>query len=195
MRRLVVLTACLAGAAVAADTATLLVPHDTGSLEFVDPGSGLRLSQVALDTSPRRVAVSPDGRRAVVLGCATLDQARPAAVHLSLVDLEQPRELRRIDLGVQVCPGSLAWPDEQRVLLGTTQTTSLQVVDLATGQILPASKPAPLHAVPHAKDARWRALSDTAAVQQFLARCGRLEDLAVTPVAPRAVCHACTPTP
>ncbi len=111
------------------------------------------------------------------------------------MDLEQPRELRRIDLGVQACPGSLAWPDEQRVLLGSTEAASLQVVDLATGQFLPSSKPAPLHAVSRAKDARWLALSDTAAVQHFLARGGRLEDLAVTPVAPRAVCHACTPTP
>ncbi len=195
MRRLVVLTACLASATVAADTATLLVPQDTGSLAFVDPGSGLRLAQVALDTSPRRVVVSPDGRRAVVLGCATLDQARPAAVHLSLVDLEQPRELRRIDLGVQACPESLAWPGEQRGLLGSAEATAMQVVDLGTGQLLPGSQPAPPRAVARAKEARWRALGETAAAQQFLTRGGRLEDLAVTPVAPRAVCHACTPTP
>ena len=107
MRRLVVLTACLAGAAVAADTATLLVPHDSGGLEFVDPGSGLRLAQVALDTSPRRVAVSPDGRRAVVLGCATLDQARPAAVHHTARACATLRVSRATSAPVRTCSGGV----------------------------------------------------------------------------------------
>jgi DNA-binding beta-propeller fold protein YncE len=54
-------------AALPAPAETLLVVRKTDdAVDFVDPGSGLRLASVALGHAPHEVSVSPDGRRAVV---------------------------------------------------------------------------------------------------------------------------------
>jgi hypothetical protein len=146
----------------ARSASTLLIPRAAeGTLDFVDPGSGLRLASVALDTAPRRVAVSPDGKRAAVLGCSPSSVPDPSRVRVSIVDLEQPRELHRVELGVGPCPPALAWFGADRL----DETTR--------------SAPAPSESI--------------GAVQQFLSSGGQLKDLAISPVIPRAVCHACTP--
>ena len=192
------LVALLVGIAAGAPTAvaqTLLVPRPaTGALEFLDPGSGLRLASVPLDTGPQRAAVSPNGRLAAVLGCTRPgDPTGPVA--LSIVDLEHPRELRRFSLGHRSCAGSLAWCEATAVALYDGAPDSATVVDTqsgATRATLTRSEPAAIE-----RAMRNASIPDrqTIAVQQFLAAGGRLTDLAVTPVLPRATCHACTPDP
>jgi len=174
---------------------TLLVPRPaTGALEFLDPGSGLRLAFVLLDTGPQRVAVSPDGRLAAVLGCTR--PGNPAGpVALSFVDLEHPRELRRFSLGHRSCPASLAWFETNVVALYDDGGDSATVVDTQSGRARVTLSRDELAAIERAlRNAR---IPDptTIAVQQFLADGGRLADLAATPVLPRATCHACTPDP
>jgi DNA-binding beta-propeller fold protein YncE len=173
---------------------TLLIPRTAeGTLDFVDPGSGLRLASVALDTGPRRVAVSPDGRRAAVLGCSPSSLPDSSRVRVSIVDLEQPRELHRVELGVGPCPSALAWSGADRVAVEAAEPAPAFVIEASTGRIDGTPTAEDRAAIEQASPARPAPDPSVAATQQFLSSGGQLKDLAITPVIPRAVCHACTP--
>jgi hypothetical protein len=191
------LAACAAHAALCADlvsaTQTLLVPNATGhALDLVDPGSGLRLASVPIDVPPRRVATAPDGMRAAVLACEDASLDRPGRVELRIVALDQPGEVRRITLEAQSCPPSLAWRADGSIELAGPRTTR---IDPENGTTQPAQRQDPAPTPPGALSGQSNALASSIAVQQFLASGGRLADLAVTPVIPKAICHACTSDP
>jgi DNA-binding beta-propeller fold protein YncE len=115
---------------------TLLVVRKTDdAMDFVDPGSGLRLASVALGHAPHEVSVSPDGRRAVVSNYGTREQ--PGST-LSLVDLEQPREIRRIDLAPHTRPHGVAWFAADRIAVTAEGSKHLLVVEPDSGRILAA---------------------------------------------------------
>lgn len=115
---------------------TLLVVRKTDdALDFVDPGSGLRLATVALGHAPHEVSVSPDGKRAAVTNYGTRE--RPGST-LSIVDLEQPREVRRIDLTPHTRPHGVAWFAPDRIAVTTEGSQSLVTVDPDAGRVVGA---------------------------------------------------------
>jgi len=124
----------LTGWPVAAET-LLVVRKTDDAVDFIDPGSGLRLASVALGHAPHEVSVSPDGRRAVVSNYGTREQAGST---LSIVDLQQPRELRRIDLAPYTRPHGVAWFATDRIAVTTEGSKHLLVVEPASGRILTA---------------------------------------------------------
>jgi DNA-binding beta-propeller fold protein YncE len=124
----------LAGAGSSAET-LLVVRKTDDAVDFMDPGSGLRLASVALGHAPHEVSVSPDGRRAAVTNYGTREQAGST---LSIVDLERPRELRRIDLAPHTRPHGVAWFAADRVAVTTEGSQHLLVVDPDSGRILAA---------------------------------------------------------
>jgi YVTN family beta-propeller protein len=126
--------AALAGAGSAAET-LLVVRKSDDAVDFMDPGSGLRLASVTLGHAPHEVSVSPDGRRAAVTNYGTREQ--PGST-LSIVDLEQPRELRRIDLAPHTRPHGVAWFAPDRVAVTTEGSKHLLVVDPDNGRIVTA---------------------------------------------------------
>jgi|APFre7841882724_1041349.scaffolds.fasta_scaffold28999_2 DNA-binding beta-propeller fold protein YncE len=138
MRRLntllLLVTAWLLAGPVAAET-LLVVRKSADAVDFVDPGSGLRLASVAVGHAPHEVSVSPDGKRAAVTNYGTREQ--PGST-LSIVDLEQPRELRRIDLTPHTRPHGVAWFAADRVAVTTEGSQHLLVVDPATGRVVSA---------------------------------------------------------
>ena len=79
--------------------------------------------------------MSPDGRRAVVSNYGTREQ--PGST-LSIVDLEQPRELRRIDLAPHTRPHGVAWFAPDRIAVTTEGSQHLLVVDPDAGRIVAA---------------------------------------------------------
>ena len=117
-----------------ADT-LLVVRKSADALDFIDPGSGLKLASVAVGGAPHEVAVSPDGRHAVVSNYGTRD--RPGAT-LSIVDLEQPREVRRIDLTPHTRPHGVAWYLPDRVAVTTEGSQHLLLVDPLRGAVVQA---------------------------------------------------------
>lgn len=131
---LLVAAALLANPDVSAET-LLVVRKSDGALDFIDPGSGLRLASVPLGHAPHEVSVSPDGRRAVVSNYGTREQ--PGST-LSLVDLEQPREVRRIDLAPHTRPHGVAWYAPDRVAVTTEGSRHLLVVEPDSGRIVRA---------------------------------------------------------
>ena len=123
-------------AALPAPAETLLVVRKTDdAVDFVDPGSGLRLASVALGHAPHEISVSPDGRRAVVSNYGTREQ--PGST-LSLVDLEQPREIRRIDLTPHTRPHGVAWFAADRIAVTAEGSKHLLVVEPDSGRIVTA---------------------------------------------------------
>jgi YVTN family beta-propeller protein len=112
--------------AVAAADTLLVVRKSADALEFVDPGSGLSLASVAVGHAPHEVARSPDGQLAAVTNYGTRDQ--PGST-LSVIDLENPRELRRIDLGENRRPHGVAWLDDGRIAVTSEQSRRLLIVD------------------------------------------------------------------
>jgi DNA-binding beta-propeller fold protein YncE len=139
MMRRVVAQAWLAGAFALAACAgaladTLLVVRKSAdALDFLDPGSGLRLATVPVGFAPHEVSVAPDGKLAVVSNYGTRE--RPGST-LSIVDLEQPRELRRIDLAPHTRPHGVAWYGPDRLAVTTEGSEHLLVVDPLAGTIV-----------------------------------------------------------
>ena len=115
---------------------TLLVVRKTDdALDFMDPGSGLRLASVPLGHAPHEVSVSPDGKRAAVTNYGTRE--RPGST-LSIVDLERPRELSRIDLAPHSRPHGVAWFAPDRIAVTAEGTKHLLVVDPDAGRVVSA---------------------------------------------------------
>ncbi len=115
---------------------SLLVVRKSGdAIDFIDPGSGQRLATVAVGYAPHEVAVSPDGRQAVVSNYGSRE--RPGS-SLSLIDLEHPAELRRIDLSPHQRPHGVAWFAADRVAVTAEASKSLLIVEPSTGRMIAA---------------------------------------------------------
>jgi DNA-binding beta-propeller fold protein YncE len=133
-RCLLLAVACLGIVPAAAET-LLVVRKTDNAVDFIDPGSGLRLASVPTGNAPHEVSVSPDGKRAVVSNYGTREQ--PGST-LSIVDLGQPREIRRIDLAPHTRPHGVAWFAADRVAVTTEGSQHLLVIDPADGRIVSA---------------------------------------------------------
>jgi DNA-binding beta-propeller fold protein YncE len=119
-----------------ASAETLLVVRKTGNaVDFIDPGSGLRLASVPTGNAPHEISVSPDGKRAVVSNYGTRDQ--PGST-VGIVDLEQPQETRRIDLAPHSRPHGVAWYSSDRIAVTAEGSRSLLILDPETGRIVDA---------------------------------------------------------
>ena len=111
---------------------TLLVVRKTGNaVDFMDPGSGLRLAAVPTGNAPHEISVSPDGKRAVVSNYGTREQ--PGST-VSIIDLEQPQEARRIDLAPHTRPHGVAWYAADRIAVTTEGSRHLLIVDPEDGK-------------------------------------------------------------
>ncbi|MGB7906146.1 MAG: hypothetical protein WCF43_15745 [Steroidobacteraceae bacterium] len=131
---LLLTAALLAAAPIAAET-LLVVRKPDNAVDFMDPGSGLRLASVVTGYAPHEVSVAPDGKRAAVTNYGTREQ--PGST-LSIVDLEQPREIRRIDLAPHTRPHGVAWFAPDRIAVTTEGSRHLLLVEPETGRIVRA---------------------------------------------------------
>jgi DNA-binding beta-propeller fold protein YncE len=117
-----------------ASAETLLVVRKTdNAVDFMDPGSGLRLASVPTGIAPHEISVSPDGTRAVVSNYGTREQ--PGST-LSIVDLEQPQEIRRIDLAPHTRPHGVAWFAADRIAVTTEGSRHLLILDPTVSQVI-----------------------------------------------------------
>jgi DNA-binding beta-propeller fold protein YncE len=119
-----------------ANADTLLVVRKTGNaVDFMDPGSGLRLASVPTGNAPHEISVSPDGKRAVVSNYGTREQ--PGST-LSIIDLGQPHEVRRIDLAPHTRPHGVAWFAAGRIAVTAEGSQHVLVVEPDDGSIVSA---------------------------------------------------------
>jgi len=129
------LLATVLNVAPAAAETLLVVRKSDAAVDLIDPGSGSRLASVSLGYAPHEVSVSPDGRLAAITNYGSREQ--PGST-LSIVDLEQPRELRRIDLAPHTRPHGVAWFAPDRIAVTTEGSKHLLVVEPASGRIVSA---------------------------------------------------------
>jgi DNA-binding beta-propeller fold protein YncE len=126
--------ALLVSVAIPLHAETLLVVRKSAdAVDFVDPGSGLSLATVAVGFAPHEISRSPDGRFAAVSNYGTRD--RPGTT-ISILDLEHPRELRRIELGRFRRPHGMVWYAEDRIALTTEEPAALLVVDPRAARVV-----------------------------------------------------------
>jgi len=129
------LLATVLSVAPAAAETLLVVRKSDAAIDLIDPGSGARLASVSLGYAPHEISVSPDGRLAAVSNYGSREQ--PGST-LSIVDLEQPRELRRIDLAPHTRPHGVAWFAPDRIAVTTEGSKHLLVIEPESGRIVSA---------------------------------------------------------
>lgn len=113
--------------------AGLLVGNKSAaSLWHLDMADGRRMGEVATGEGPHEIAVSPDGRTAVVADYGTGDEAGNT---LTVIDLGGGAA-RTITLGEHRRPHGLRFlPGGQRLVATTEGSEALVVVDLAAGAV------------------------------------------------------------
>jgi YVTN family beta-propeller protein len=117
----------------AMDGRLLVVNKGENTLSVVDPRTGGELARIPTGAGPHEVAVSPDGRTAVVTNYGVRDS--PGRT-LTVVDLRRLEVSGTIDLQNQQAPHGIAWlPDGRRVAVTTEGSGTLSIVDVASGRV------------------------------------------------------------
>jgi DNA-binding beta-propeller fold protein YncE len=116
----------LACAAWPASAAILLIGNKgEDTLGFVDLVSGRQCARLATGKAPHEIAVSPNGRQAVVVGYGEAS--------IDIFDIARARLLRRIDIAPNEGPHGIAWIGQNRILAVTDRGNSLVSIDPRTG--------------------------------------------------------------
>src|SRR5579864_8026021 len=90
------IAAAILTAAATPSPALIVLNKEDATLAIVDPGSGKVVARIPTGAGPHEVAVSSDGKLALVGNYGT----GPApGTTLSLIDLVAQKELHRVDLG------------------------------------------------------------------------------------------------
>jgi YVTN family beta-propeller protein len=145
-----------------ASAETLLVVRKSGdAVDFIDPGSGLRLATAATGYAPHEISVSPDGRQAAVSNYG--DRERPGTT-ISILDLQQPREMGRIELAPHSRPHGVAWYAPDRIAVTAEGSRSLLLVDPRAGRTV--------RAIPTTQETSHMVVVDAAARRAYVTSIG-----------------------
>ena len=119
----------------AAQAGTLIVLNKSeASASLIDLGSGKEVARVTTREGPHEVAVSPDGKIAVVG-----NYGGPDGRSLTVVDVASAKALRTVELEEYSRPHGIEFFDDgQRVAVTAEAQKALIVVDVTTGEVLQA---------------------------------------------------------
>lgn len=117
---------------------TLLVLNKSvASLSWVDPVAGRVLASVPVGVGPHEVAVSADGKTAVV---CDYGQQTPGQT-LTVLDVTGRRAPRKIDLGENRRPHGIQFEDDDRhVIVTTEESRAIVRVDVVEGKVVDVLK-------------------------------------------------------
>ncbi len=129
----IAITALALPPAAAAETLIVLNKAEA-SASLLDTASGAEVARVPTGTGPHEVAVSPDGRLAVVADYGTREAPGKT---LTVIDVAAARVLRTIALGTFTRPhGILFLADGKRVAVTVEGSKALLLVDVEKGAVL-----------------------------------------------------------
>jgi YVTN family beta-propeller protein len=117
----------------APDVLLVVLNKGAASASFVDPTNGETLASVGTGEGPHEIAVSPDGRRAVVTNYG----ADQPGTTLTLLDLVARTPVGTIDLAPLERPHGVAWlPDGRHVVVTIEADSLVAVVDVDSGAVV-----------------------------------------------------------
>jgi YVTN family beta-propeller protein len=117
-----------------ASAATLLVGNKAeATVSLIDLPSGKVVATLPTGVGPHELAVSPDGRTALVADYGT--GPRPGRT-LTVIDVAAAKVAKTIDLGAPRRPHGLAWLDGRRALVTAEASGALLVVDVEAGRVV-----------------------------------------------------------
>lgn len=123
----------LAVAALPLAAQTLVVANKSDdTIDLVDLETGESRTTLPTGHAPHEVAVSPDGKTAVISNYG--DREQPGA-SLTVVDLESAEVARTIDLGDHTRPHGMAWLPRRRLAVTTEGSAHLLIVDPGEGRV------------------------------------------------------------
>lgn len=114
--------------------ATLIVANKAeATVSLVDLGSGKVVKTLPVGVAPHEVAVSPDGRRALIANYGTREQ--PGST-LTLIDVPDARVVKTLDLGGYKRPHGMVFVDGRRALVTCEANKALIEVDVDAGKVV-----------------------------------------------------------
>ena len=117
----------------AAPCRTLLVANKSDdTVDFLDLASGEKRATLPTGKAPHEIAVSPDGRTAVI---SNYGNREAPGSSLTVVDVDAAEVLRTIDLGHHSRPHGLAWLSDETLAVTAEGSAHLLVVEPASGTI------------------------------------------------------------
>jgi len=117
----------------AVDAGTLLVLNKSDdTVSLLDPVSKESMATLPTGAGPHEVAVSPDGRIAVISNYGPTGDGNT----LSVIDVAARKVLKTIDLGKHRGPHGIAWLRGNQVAVTTEGSRSLLIVDIETARIV-----------------------------------------------------------
>jgi YVTN family beta-propeller protein len=119
-----------------AQTGTLIVLNKSDhTATFIDAASRKALATVPTGTAPHEVAISPDGKTAVVANYGTREAPGKT---LSVLDIPGKKKLKDLDLGDYRRPHGIAWISDHTVVVTVEANQAVLVVDVQSGKVLDA---------------------------------------------------------
>jgi YVTN family beta-propeller protein len=113
---------------------TLIVGNKSDdTVDLIDLASGQSTGTVATGHAPHEVAVSPDGKTAVVTNYGSRGQAGSS---LTVVDLEAARSVRTLETGRHTRPHGVEFLDDRTVAVTTEGSRHLLLIDTSSGELL-----------------------------------------------------------
>lgn len=142
--------------------ATLLVGNKSeASVSLIDLGSGAEVARAETRPGPHEIAVSGDGRRAVVTNYGNREPGNT----LSIIDVEHGKTTETIDLGDYTRPhGILFTSDDCQVLVTAEGAQVLLLVDVCSREVMKA--------IPTRQEVSHMLAYDAAARRAYIANIG-----------------------
>ncbi|MCA1733140.1 MAG: YncE family protein, partial [Acidobacteria bacterium] len=114
-------------------SATLLVANKSDdTVDLLALADGRSLATLETGHAPHEIAVSPDGRQAVITNYG--DRSAPGS-SLTVIDLSKRKVVRTIDLSDHKRPHGVVWLDASRVTVTAEGSANLLVVDVKKGSV------------------------------------------------------------
>jgi YVTN family beta-propeller protein len=120
----------------AADSGTLLVLNKSdNNVSLINVATGKVVATIPTGAGPHEVAVSPNGKIAVVANYGT--QQAPGS-SLTVIDVAGKKQLKTIDLGEYRRPHGIEWLRGDEIVVTAEGNKALLIVDIESGKVAAA---------------------------------------------------------
>lgn len=120
---------------VKSDGTLLVLNKSDNTASLIDRATGKEIATIPTGVGPHEVAVSPNGKLAVVANYG--NQGQPGST-LTVMDIPAKRQVKTINLGEYRRPHGIVWLKGSQVAVTTEANKTLLIVDVETEKVLSA---------------------------------------------------------